>query len=214
MLQCKDYVAEQVDIARTLKEEFDMTKTWFITGTSKGFGREWAEAALDRGDNVAATARNTDQLQPLVEHYGSTVLPMQLDVTDRNKAFAAVQQAAAHFGSLDIVVNNAGYGHFGMVEELSEDDIRFAIQPSSVGQSFKLLLMTMLITFSWRFLLILAPEWARRLSWGVAAHSARVGLAVRTYPPPGKNGNGAFLSWGPMFPQGHHLVEDKEGRTR
>ena len=126
-------MAEQVDVARILKEEFDMAKTWFITGTSKGFGREWAEAALDRGDNVAATARNTDQLQPLVEHYGSTVLPMQLDVTDRNKAFAAVQQAAAHFGSLDIVVNNAGYGHFGMVEELSEDDIRAQMETNFFG---------------------------------------------------------------------------------
>ena len=110
-----------------------MSKTWFITGTSIGFGREWAEAALDRGDNVAATARNTDQLQSLVEHYGSTVLPMQLDVTERQQAFAAVQQAAAHFGSLDIVINNAGYGHFGMVEELSEDDIRAQVETNFFG---------------------------------------------------------------------------------
>jgi len=60
-----------------------MAKTWFITGTSKGFGREWAEAALDRGDNVAATARHTEPLRPLTERYGAAVLPIQLDVTDR-----------------------------------------------------------------------------------------------------------------------------------
>ena len=92
------------------EEETSITKTWFITGTSKGFGREWAEAALDRGDNVAATARRTEQLQPLTERYGAAVLPIQLDVTDRATAFAAVQQAAGHFGSLDIVVNNAATG--------------------------------------------------------------------------------------------------------
>src|SRR5258705_7255745 len=93
-----------------------MTRTWFITGASKGFGREWAEAALDRGDNVAATARDITRLTPLAERYGDAVLPRTLDVTDRDRVFEAVAQAATHFGSLDIVVNNAGYGHFGMVE--------------------------------------------------------------------------------------------------
>src|SRR5258708_19896765 len=101
-----------------------MTKIWFITGASRGFGREWAEAALERGDKVAATARKIETLDELVQKFGDTVLPLQLDVTDRTTAFSAVQQAAAHFGELHIVVNNAGYGHFGMVEELSEDDIR------------------------------------------------------------------------------------------
>ena len=110
-----------------------MAKTWFITGASRGFGREWAEAALERGDNVAATARDTDALQPLVGRYGEAVLPLGLDVTDRGAAFDAVRQAASHFGSLDVVVNNAGYGHFAMVEELGEADIRAEMETNFFG---------------------------------------------------------------------------------
>jgi NAD(P)-dependent dehydrogenase (short-subunit alcohol dehydrogenase family) len=94
------------------------TKTWFITGTSRGFGREWTIAALDRGDNVAATARNVSTLDDLAAKYGNRVLPIQLDVTDRDAVFAAVRRAHDRFGRLDIIVNNAGYGQFGMVEEL------------------------------------------------------------------------------------------------
>ncbi len=106
---------------------------WFITGSSKGFGRHWAEAALDRGDRVAATARNPEQLGDLVERYGDAVLPLRLDVTDRAAAFAAVRQAAEHFGGLDVVVNNAGYGHFGRVEELTEDDVRAQLETNFFG---------------------------------------------------------------------------------
>src|SRR3954470_7144176 len=91
-------------------------KTWFITGTSRGFGREWTEAALDRGDRVAATARDISSLDDLVEKYGEAVLPLPLDVTSREDAFAAVQGALKVFGRIDVVVNNAGYGHFGFVE--------------------------------------------------------------------------------------------------
>lgn len=108
-------------------------KTWFITGTSKGFGREWAIAALERGDRVAATARNTDTLKDLVEQYGDAILPIELDVNDRAADFAAVQQAHDKFGSLDIVVNNAGYGQFGMIEELSEEDARAQIETNVFG---------------------------------------------------------------------------------
>ena len=68
-----------------------MSKTWFITGASKGFGREWTEAALERGDRVAATARNPATLDPLVQRYGDAVLPIRLDVTDRAADFDAVQ---------------------------------------------------------------------------------------------------------------------------
>ena len=110
-----------------------MVKTWFITGTSKGFGRQWAEAALDRGDNVAATARDVRTLDALVETYGDLVLPLELDVTDRANGRDAVTRAAAHFGRLDVVVNNAGYGHFGMVEELSEADIREQLETNLFG---------------------------------------------------------------------------------
>jgi NAD(P)-dependent dehydrogenase (short-subunit alcohol dehydrogenase family) len=110
-----------------------LTKTWFITGASKGFGREWTEAALERGDNVAGTARNLDDLDGLVENYGDAFLPIQLDVTDRNADFAAVGKAAEHFGQLDVVINNAGYGHFGMIEELSEDDVRSQMETNFFG---------------------------------------------------------------------------------
>ena len=88
-------------------------KTWFITGTSRGFGREWAIAALDRGDQVAATARNLGTLDDRVTKYGDAILPIKLDVTDREAAFAAVRQAHERFGRLDVVVNNAGYGMVG-----------------------------------------------------------------------------------------------------
>jgi len=110
-----------------------MSKTWFITGASKGFGREWAEAALERGDRVAATARKPETLGALVDTFGDQVLPLQLDVTDRGADFDAVQQAAEHFGRLDVVVNNAGYGHFGMVEELTEDEARSQIETNLFG---------------------------------------------------------------------------------
>ncbi|MGW4796492.1 SDR family NAD(P)-dependent oxidoreductase [Nonomuraea sp. NPDC004297] len=110
-----------------------MAKTWFITGTSKGFGREWAEAALERGDRVAATARDLDSLRPLVERFGEAVLALRLDITDRAAVFAAVRRAAEHFGTLDVVVNNAGYGHFGMVEELTEAEIRAEMETNFFG---------------------------------------------------------------------------------
>ncbi len=110
-----------------------MAKVWFITGTSKGFGREWAEAALGRGDSVAGTARNLDALGALVSQYPDTFLPLQLDVTDRKADFTAVQTAAERLGRLDVLVNNAGYGHFGMVEELTEDEIRAQMETNLFG---------------------------------------------------------------------------------
>jgi NAD(P)-dependent dehydrogenase (short-subunit alcohol dehydrogenase family) len=108
-------------------------KVWFITGTSRGFGREWTIAALDRGDRVAATARDTATLDDLVARYGDALLPIRLDVTDRDADFAAVKQAHDHFGRLDIVVNNAGYGQFGFIEELSEQEARDQIETNVFG---------------------------------------------------------------------------------
>jgi NAD(P)-dependent dehydrogenase (short-subunit alcohol dehydrogenase family) len=108
-------------------------KTWFITGTSRGFGREWAIAALERGDKVAATARDLATLDDLVAKYGDAILPIKLDVTDRDAAFAAVSQAHERFGRLDVVVNNAGYGHFGMVEEVTEAEIRAQLETNVLG---------------------------------------------------------------------------------
>jgi NAD(P)-dependent dehydrogenase (short-subunit alcohol dehydrogenase family) len=115
-------------------QEHHMThKTWFITGTSRGFGREWTIAALERGDNVAATARSLSSLDDLAAKYGDALLPIQLDVTDRDAAFAAVRQAHDKFGRLDIVVNNAGYGQFGFVEELTEQEAREQIDTNLFG---------------------------------------------------------------------------------
>jgi NAD(P)-dependent dehydrogenase (short-subunit alcohol dehydrogenase family) len=108
-------------------------KTWFITGTSRGFGREWAIAALDRGDRVAAAARNVASLGDLVAEYGEAILPIPLDVTDRAAVLAAVRQTWDHFGQLDIIVNNAGYGQFGMVEEISEPEIRAQLETNLLG---------------------------------------------------------------------------------
>ena len=108
-------------------------KTWFITGTTTGLGREWAIAALDRGDRVAATARNVDRIADLVATYGERVLPIALDITDRAAAFAAVGHAHRHLGRLDVVVNNAGYGQYGTVEELSEQEMRDQLDTNLFG---------------------------------------------------------------------------------
>ena len=108
-------------------------KTWFITGASRGFGHAWAAAALARGDRVAATARNPQTLKDLAESYGDRVLPLALDVTDRAAVFAAVAQAARTFGGLDVVVNNAGYGLFGMVEETTEEQARAQLETNFFG---------------------------------------------------------------------------------
>src|SRR4029079_11956271 len=108
-------------------------RIWFITGASRGFGREWTKAALRRGDRVAATARDPATLDDLVREHGDAILPLALDVTDRDAAFASVRHAHAHFGRLDVVVNNAGYGHFGMVEELTEAEVRDQLETNLFG---------------------------------------------------------------------------------
>jgi NAD(P)-dependent dehydrogenase (short-subunit alcohol dehydrogenase family) len=108
-------------------------KNWFITGTSKGLGRAVAEAALARGDRVAATARDTISIQPLVDRFGDAVLPIQLDVRDKAACVAAVDRAAEAFGALDVVVNNAGVGVIGAVEETSEDEARAIFDTNFFG---------------------------------------------------------------------------------
>lgn len=110
-----------------------MTKVWFITGSSRGFGRQFAEAALSRGDRVAATARSLGTLDDLVAEYGDSVLPLALDVTDRPAVQAAVTRAHTEFGRLDVVVNNAGYGLFGAIEELSEQQVRDQFETNVFG---------------------------------------------------------------------------------
>ena len=110
-----------------------MSKVWFITGSSRGFGRVWTEAALDRGDRVAATARNPEAHDDLVAKYGDAILPIQLDVDDRAADFAAVQQAHERFGRLDVVVNNAGWPQGGFVEELTEEAARAQMETNFFG---------------------------------------------------------------------------------
>ncbi len=108
-------------------------KVWFITGTSRGFGRIWAEAALRRGDKVAATARDTASLDALSESYGDAFLPLELDVTDKAAVDAAVKDAHDRYGRLDVVVNNAGYGLFGTIEEVTEAQARAQIETNLFG---------------------------------------------------------------------------------
>jgi NAD(P)-dependent dehydrogenase (short-subunit alcohol dehydrogenase family) len=109
------------------------TKVWFITGASRGFGRVWAEAALKRGDKVVATARQLASIAGLKEAYGPNVLTLELDVTKPEQVKTAVNQAHAHFGRLDIVLNNAGYSLVGTIEEASADDIRALYETNVIG---------------------------------------------------------------------------------
>ncbi|MEU1802731.1 SDR family oxidoreductase [Streptomyces sp. NPDC019937] len=110
-----------------------MSKTWFITGAGRGFGREFATSALERGDRVAATARDVSALGDLVERYGDALLPLEVDVTDREGVFDAVARSVQTFGRLDVVVNNAGYGLFGTVEEISVQQLRDQLEVNLFG---------------------------------------------------------------------------------
>lgn len=108
-------------------------KIWFITGTSRGFGRVWTEAILKRGDKVAATARKLESIADFKEKYGDQVLALELDVTDHNQVKKAVEQAHAHFGRLDIVFNNAGYSLVGTIEEANTDEVRAMFETNVYG---------------------------------------------------------------------------------
>ncbi len=108
-------------------------RIWFITGASRGFGRSFTQAALAAGDRVAATARDTSALDELVTEHGDAVVPIELDVTDRDAAFAAVREAHDRLGRLDVIVNNAGYGVSGAVEEVTEAQARRQIEVNVFG---------------------------------------------------------------------------------
>jgi NAD(P)-dependent dehydrogenase (short-subunit alcohol dehydrogenase family) len=110
-----------------------MQMTWFITGSSRGFGREIAKAALKRGDRVVATARKPDQLDDLLKEYGEQVLTFALDVTDSAAANRAIDATINSFGSLDTVVNNAGYADSGPIEEMSGESFRDQIETNLFG---------------------------------------------------------------------------------
>ncbi|WP_104180398.1 oxidoreductase [Arthrobacter sp. B0490] len=98
--------------------------TWLITGCSTGLGRALAEAALQRGDNVVATARDASKVEDLTAAYPDTALALPLDVTDADQVRTAVESGTETFGGIDVLVNNAGYGYRAAVEEGDDDDVR------------------------------------------------------------------------------------------
>ncbi len=108
-------------------------RIWFITGASRGFGKVWTEAALERGDKVVATARKLESISHLNEKYGDQVLTLALDVTKPQQVKDAVNKAHEHFGKLDIVLNNAGYSLVGTIEEASADEIRDLYETNIIG---------------------------------------------------------------------------------
>lgn len=108
-------------------------KIWFITGTSRGFGRVWAEAALNRGDKVAATTRTLESIADLKEKYGANVLTLEADVTRPDQVKTAVTEAHAHFGRLDVVLNNVGYPLIATIEEASAEDVRALYETNIIG---------------------------------------------------------------------------------
>ncbi len=110
-----------------------MSKVWLVTGSARGLGRAIVEAALQAGERVVATARDPGRLQDLVARYGEQVRAIALDVTDPAAAHAAVQSAVDTYGRLDVVVNNAGFGHLVPFEQTSEDDFRAQIDTNFYG---------------------------------------------------------------------------------
>jgi NAD(P)-dependent dehydrogenase (short-subunit alcohol dehydrogenase family) len=111
----------------------DKQQVWFITGSSRGFGRALVTAALAAGDRVVATARRPEQLEEFTREYGERVLPLALDVTDAAAVQAAVSAAVARFGRLDVVVNNAGYANLAPVETGDETDFRTQFETNFWG---------------------------------------------------------------------------------
>ncbi|MGN9816309.1 SDR family NAD(P)-dependent oxidoreductase [Streptomyces sp. SD11] len=110
-----------------------MQQTWFITGSSRGLGRAVVRAALEAGDLVAASARNTDQLTDLVAEFGDRIRPIRLDVTDPEAARTALTEAKQHFGHIDILVNNAGYANVSPIETTDDTDFRTQFETNFWG---------------------------------------------------------------------------------
>ncbi len=110
-----------------------MSKTWLITGSSRGLGRALAKAVLDAGDRLVATARNPGDLDDFVAQYGAQVRAVELDVTNSSEARAAVAAATSAFGRLDVVVNNAGYANINSFEDMPEDDFRAQFETNFFG---------------------------------------------------------------------------------
>src|SRR3954447_2114168 len=110
-----------------------MSQVWFVTGSSRGFGRALVRAALEAGDRVAATARKPEQLDDLVAEYDDRVFPIALDVTDADATRAAIAAANARFGRLDVIVNNAGYANVSPIETTDDEDFRTQFETNFWG---------------------------------------------------------------------------------
>ena len=110
-----------------------MKQVWFITGSSRGFGRALVRAALEAGDLVAATARRPEQLADLSAEYGDSSHPIALDVTDAAAARAAITKARERFGRLDVIVNNAGYANVSPIETTTDEDFRAQFETNFWG---------------------------------------------------------------------------------
>lgn len=108
-------------------------KTWLITGASSGLGKGIAEAVLKNGDQAVVTARDASKLDELKEKYGDRVLPLSLEITSSEQRAGAVEEAVQKFGRIDVLVNNAGRGHFGSVEDSTEKDIRLLFETNFFG---------------------------------------------------------------------------------
>jgi NAD(P)-dependent dehydrogenase (short-subunit alcohol dehydrogenase family) len=112
---------------------FLVSQVWFITGSARGLGREFASAALEAGHKVAATARKVSDLRELQQKYGNQVLPLALDVTNEVEALKAVHSCVDVFGRLDVLVNNAGYGNVAPIEDTSVEEFRKQIETNLFG---------------------------------------------------------------------------------
>lgn len=108
-------------------------RVWFVTGASSGFGHAISEAVLDHGDRLVATGRDVEAIQTLVKDHPGQGMALRLDVTDPGAAREAVHEATTHFGRVDVVVNNAGYGHVGAIEELSDAELRQQLEVNLFG---------------------------------------------------------------------------------
>ena len=107
--------------------------TWFITGASRGIGRELTEQILERGDRVAATLRRPEQLDDLRERHGDRLWTRRLDVTDTGEVERVVGEAFADHDRIDVVVSNAGYGVFGVAEDLTDEQVERALATNLTG---------------------------------------------------------------------------------
>lgn len=207
-------------------------KTWFITGASRGFGREFTVAALERGDNVAATARYLATLDDLTDRFGDRLLPLELDVSDRDADVRAVRRAHETFGRIDVLVNNAGYGHFGAFEELTEAELREQFDTNFFGAVWitQAVLPHMRAQKSGRIIQMSsiggvlafpslsayhASKWALEgVSESLAAEVAPLGIGV-TLVEPGAFGTdwaGPSSVWSTPMPEYEHVHEANKAR--